>query len=135
MDVMTRSQALGKSLPAELVVGGKSGYSRLMQNGEVLQQRGMRGLGDDTPDAAQQAAQILQATTQSVLPLVVANTPGVYYTQNPVTGQITVSSQPVYTGGYGGMLPPGTVAGGISGSPVTLLVIAGLAALFLMRNR
>lgn len=44
-NVLTRMQAPGKSLPAELVVGGADGYRRVMRNAEVVQQRG-RGRRD-----------------------------------------------------------------------------------------
>lgn len=141
MDVITRQQTPGKSLPAELVVGGRDGLRRLMQNGDVMQHRGMRGIGDDS--SAQQAAQILQATEAATLPLVVANTPGVYYTQNPTTGQITVSSQPMYGVGAG-VLPvggasvtagQGQVTAGISAGTLMMLAMAGLLGFMMMRGR
>lgn len=141
MDVITRQQTPGKSLPAELVVGGGNGLLRLMQNGDMMQHRGwrgVRGVGDD-PTSAQEAAQILQATEAATLPLVVANTPGVYYTQNPATGQITVSSQPV----YGGVLPGGAtvtagggqVTAGISSGTLMMIGLVGLLGFMMMQRR
>ena len=84
MDIVTRQQAPGKSLPAELVVGGGYGLRRLMQNGEVMQQRGLRGLGY----TAEEWAQMLQSTTAATLPILIAQNPGTLYTTNPQTGQI-----------------------------------------------
>lgn len=146
MDVITRQQTPGKSLPAELVVGGGNGLLRLMQNGDMMQHRGwrgVRGVGDD-PTSAQEAAQILQATEAATLPLVVANTPGVYYTQNPATGQITVSSQPVYGGVLpGGVLPGGAtvtagggqVTAGISSGTLMMIGLVGLLGFMMMQRR
>ena len=105
MDVITRQQAPGKSLPAELVVGGGYGGRRLMQNGEVVQQRGLRGLGY----TAEEWTAMLQATTASTLPLLIAQNPGTLYTTNPQTGQITVYAQPT---GSTQNLPVGVINAG-----------------------
>jgi hypothetical protein len=115
MDVITRQQAPGKSLPAELmtVPGRAYGLRRLMQNGEVVQQRGLRGLGY-TPE---EWSQMLAATTASTLPLLIAQNPGTLYTTNPQTGQITVYAQPT---GSNQNLPVGVInAGGGAGGAGT----------------
>lgn len=153
MDVVTRSQAPGKSLPAELVVGGKSGIARLMQNGEVVQQRrgrlqGIGGLGM----TAEEWAQILQSTTAATLPILIAQNPGTLYTTNPQTGQITVYAQPtgssqnlpvgvINAGGpsYGAsgtvQTPMGSATfGGITGTEIALGV-AGLLVLYMFMQR
>lgn len=149
MDVVTRQQAPGKSLPAELVVGGRHGGRRLMQNGEVMQQRGMRGLGY----TAEEWAQMLQQTTAATLPLLIAQNPGTLYTTNPQTGQITVYAQPsgsnqnlpvgvINAGGgptYGASgtvsTPMGTASvSGISGTTIALGAVALLLAYMVMQR-
>ncbi len=149
MDVVTRQQAPGKSLPAELVVGGKYGMRRLMQNGEVLQQRGMRGLGY----TAEEWAQMLQQTTAATLPLLIAQNPGTLYTTNPTTGQITVYAQPtgstqnlpvgvVNAGGSVGAGASGTIStpvgsasvSGINGTEIALGAVAVLLVYMLMQR-
>ncbi len=142
MDVITGRQEPGKSLPAELVVGGGSGMRRLMQNGSVVQQRGVRGVGD----AASDAAAILTQTTQAALPLIVASNPGTYYQVNPVTGQMTLYAQPTgnaqnlalpytYPGGGGTITTPlGSASlGGINSE--TMLLVGGLLLAWLMLGR
>lgn len=55
MNIGVKSQGRGKSLPAELVVGGYNGGRRLMRNGQVVQQgrgEGLRGIGDSCYDSA-----------------------------------------------------------------------------------
>ena len=150
MDVVTRQQAPGKSLPAELVVGGGHGGRRLMQNGEVMQHRGMNGLGY----TSEEWAQMLQSTTAATLPLLIAQNPGTLYTTNPQTGQITVYAQPsgstqnlpvgvVNAGGpvipgAGGTVstPLGTATvSGISGGTIALGAVALLLAYMLMQQR
>jgi hypothetical protein len=149
MDVMTRRQAPGKSLPAELVVGGKYGLRRLMQNGEVVQQRGMRGLGY----TAEEWSQMLSATTAATLPLLIAQNPGTLYTTNPQTGQITVYAQPtgstqnlavgVVGGGGGSTGASGTVStpmgtatvSGISGTTIALGGALALVVMYMMMQR
>lgn len=127
MDVITRQQARGKSLPAELVVGGRDGAARLMQNGEVIQQRGIRGLGY----SAEEWAQMLQQTTATTLPILIAQNPGTLYTTNPQTGQITVYAQPT---GSTQNLPVGVInagapsygAGGTISTPVGTATVSGI---------
>ena len=150
MDVVTRSEDPGKSLPAELMVGGRNGLHRLMQNGEVMQHRGLRGLGY----TAEEWAAMLQASTAATLPLLIAQNPGTYYSTNPTTGQVTVYAQPTGSnvtlpvgvmGGGGGVVPGGatgtlsTAAGtasvGISSTTLTMLAMAGLLGFVLMRGR
>lgn len=133
MDVVTRQQAPGKSLPAELVVGGGHGGRRLMQNGEVMQHRGMNGLGY----TAEEWAQMLQSTTAATLPLLIAQNPGTLYTTNPQTGQITVYAQPT---GSTQNLPVGVVnaggpsagAGGTISTPVGTATVSGINTTTLM---
>ena len=92
MDVMVRSQAPGKSLPADLLMRNRGdGFERLARNAEVVQQRGMHGLGM----TAQEIADLIKQSSAATLPLIVAQNPGVYYTQDPRTGAISVYSQPV----------------------------------------
>lgn len=127
MDVLTRQQAPWKSLPAELVVGGKDGGLRLLRNSEVLQQRGLRGLGY----TAEEWAQMLQQTTAATLPLLIAQNPGTLYTTNPTTGQITVYAQPT---GSTQNLPVGVInagaptpgAGGTISTPVGTATVSGI---------
>ena len=90
------------------VPGRAYGLRRLMQNGEKVQQRGLRGLGY----TAEEWAQMLQATTASTLPLLIAQNPGTLYTTNPQTGQITVYAQPT---GSNVNLPVGVIGGGGAG--------------------
>jgi hypothetical protein len=150
MDVAVRTQAMGKSLPAELVVGGKSGYRRLMQNSEVLQQRGLRGLGMD----ADEWAKLIAQTTAATVPLIVSQNPGTYYTTDPRTGQITVYAQPTgstqnlpvgfpvpgagYGAGAGGSVqtPVGSATfGGIDTGTIALVALVGLGFFMLMGQR
>jgi hypothetical protein len=151
MDVITRSQAPGKSLPAEMVVGGKYGLRRLMQNNEVLQQRGLRGLGY----TAEEWASMLQGTTAATLPLLIAQNPGTLYTQNK-DGSITVYAQPtgstqnlpvgVLAGGGGTGAASGASGsvstklgsasfGGIDTTTIGLVVVAGLLVYMMMRGQ
>ena len=160
MDVVTRSETPGKSLPAELVVGGKYGGRRLMQNADVMQHRRLSGIGDMS---ASDWAALLQASTAASLPLLIAQNPGTYYTTNPQTGEVTVYAQPtgsnvtlpvgVVGGGYGGgggvgvpgvgpggaggviQTPVGTISGGMSGTTLMMLAMAGLVAVMMMRGR
>ena len=153
MDVVTRSEDPGKSLPAELMTprGYAYGLRRLMQNGEVMQHRGLRGLGY----TAEEWAAMLQATTASTLPLLIAQNPGTLYTQNK-DGSITVYAQPtgstqnlpvgVIAGGGGGGTAQGasgSVAtklgsasfGGVDATTVGLVVVAGLLVFMMMQRR
>lgn len=130
MDVVTRQQAPGKSLPADLmtVPGRAYGLRRLMQNGEVVQQRGLKGLGY----TAEEWAAMLSQTTAATLPLLIAQNPGTLYTTNPATGQITVYAQPtgstqnlpVGVIGGGG---PGYGAGGTISTPVGTATVQGVS--------
>ena len=143
MDVMTPSQAPGKSLPSELMYGGASGLRRLLGNNEVVQQRGIRGLGM----TAEEWAAVLQSSTQATLPLIIAQNPGSLYTTNPQTGQITVYAQPT---GSTQNLPVGVINGPMPGASIqtpvgsatfggidtnTLLVVGGLGLLAFMMMR
>lgn len=131
MDVIARQQAQGKSLPAELVVGGGLGLRRLMQNGEVMQQRGMGGLGY----SAEEWAQMLQSTTAATLPILIAQNPGTLYTTNPQTGQITVYAQPTGSnvnlpvGVIGGGGGPGYGAGGTISTPLGSATVSGIGGI------
>ena len=153
MDVVTRSEDPGKSLPAELMTprGHAYGLRRLMQNGEVMQHRGLRGLGY----TAEEWAAMLQASTAATLPLLIAQNPGTYYSTNPQTGQVTVYAQPtgsnvtlpvgVMGGGGGPGYVPGGAVGtvstgvgtasvGISSTTLMMLAMAGLLGFMVMQR-
>lgn len=175
MNVTTNSQPGGwKSLPAELKAGG-AGASRLSRSGDAYRtvptlpevvfdsrgafQRsaralpGMSGLGM----TASEIVDMIKAGASTTLPLIVAQTPGVIYTQMP-DGTIQVYSQPTGTtanlpGVYGSALlqggvpvqPGGTVTlpGGSTaqfsfgnmGEMMPMLVIGGLLAVVLLAGR
>jgi len=148
MDVMTVQQTHGKSLPSELRFGGRNGFQRLMGNGEVVQQRGIRGLGM----TAEEWAAILKSTSEATLPLIIAQNPGTMYTTDPRTGAITVYAQPTGSmqnlpvgvisggGGYGGsgsiQTPMGSATfGGIDTSTLLLVGVVGLAVFMMMGQR
>jgi len=151
MDVMTPSQAPGKSLPSELMYGGASGLRRLIGNNEVVQQRGVRGLGL----TADEWAQIVQTATAETIPLIIAQNPGTLYTTDPTTGQITVYAQPtgstvnlpvgVISGGGGGSTAQGASGAvatnlgsasfsGVNATTIGLVVVAGLLVYMMMQR-
>jgi hypothetical protein len=100
-----------------------------MQNGDVMQHRGLKGLGY----TAEEWAAMLQSTTAATLPLLIAQNPGTLYTTNPATGQITVYAQPtgstqnlpvgVINAGGGA---PGAGAGGTITTPLGTATFGGL---------
>lgn len=133
MNIGVRTQTPGKSLPAELVVGGRNGYGRLLQNGEVVQQRGLRGIGESCYDSATpgeeylcgQGDVIVQPTTSSfdwaglanvvaagstsMAKILAASNPGTMYRDpqgNLIYSQPTGSTQNLPVGGGG---PVGTI--------------------------
>lgn len=134
MDVITRRETPGKSLPAELVVGGGHGLRRIWQNSDVMQHG---GLGDD----ASETAAIIAQSANSMIPILAATTPGVYYTQSP-TGQITVSSQQPVQYPVGTILPNGAtvtagggvVSAGISSGTLMMVALVGLVAFMAVRR-
>lgn len=145
MNILTNSQPGGhKSLPAELKLtrnrDGSFGLQRLAMSGA-----GMQGMGDD-PTLAQQITQDIQAASQATLPLLISQTPGVVYTQNPVTGQISVNTVASMgtAGGYqaapagysyvNGVLTP-TASVSVGGDLPVLLIGAAVVMVMLMSKR
>lgn len=148
MNIGVKSQAMGKSLPAELVAGGRNGLRRLLQNGEVVQQRGMRGIGDSCYDSATPGmeylcdysdpgvvvqpsgsfdwtglANVITVASTNMAKILAASNPGTMYRDpqgNLIYSQPTGNTQNLPVGGGG---PVGTV-----NTPIGSASFAGISS-------
>ena len=142
MNVATAMDSGIRSLPAEFAVehGRGFGQRRLWHN-----QAGMHGLGL----TAAEIADMISQTNAAMLPLIVAQNPGVMYTTNPQTGQITVYAQPTGNtqnlavgaggGGYGYpgatvTTPIGSASATFGGGTMLMIAAVGLLAIMMLKR-